>query len=99
MMEKMDTIEKLRKKIDIIDNKLIGLFDSRMKYAYKIGEIKGKNDSPIHVNDREKEIFDSLKKINANHITENELLHLFKEIIKLGRKHGERGKSNQNEIN
>ncbi|MDA3871509.1 MAG: chorismate mutase, partial [Candidatus Marinimicrobia bacterium] len=86
-------------KIDIIDNKLIELFDSRMKYAYKIGEIKGKNDLPIHVNEREKEIFDSLKKIDTNHITENELLHLFKEIIKLGRKHGEQGKTDQNKSN
>lgn len=94
----MNTIEKIRKKIDQTDHKLIKLLDKRMNYAYQIGKIKGKNGLPIHVKDREKEIYDSLKKVTTNNITESELLFLFKEIIKLGRKHGENGKTNHNKI-
>ncbi|MEA3500988.1 MAG: chorismate mutase [Candidatus Marinimicrobia bacterium] len=94
----MNTIEKIRKKIDQTDHKLIKLLDKRMNYAYQIGKIKGKNGLPILVQDREKEIYDSLKNINLSHITDNELLHLFKEIIKLGRKHGELGKMEHNKI-
>ncbi len=95
----MNALEKIRKKIDRTDQKLIKLLDKRMKYAYQIGIIKSENDLSILVKDRENEIYDLLKKTNTNHITEDELTHLYIEIIKLGRKHGKLGKQNTKKIN
>ncbi|MEA1987091.1 MAG: chorismate mutase [Candidatus Marinimicrobia bacterium] len=88
----MNTIKKLRNRIDAIDKKIIKLLDERMENAYKIGKYKGENDLQIIVSNREEEIYDSLKTIQTGYLSEQEILHLYKEIIKIGRKHGLEGK-------
>ena len=88
----MNTIKKNREEIDKIDKKIVKYLDKRMQYAYEIGKLKGKNKSEIIVNEREKEIYQSLENIQTQFLTETEKRHLLKEIIKIGRSHGELGK-------
>ena len=53
-------IEKLRKKIDEIDSKIIGLLRDRFNAARNIGNYKKKNGLPIRDFKREKEIFNRI---------------------------------------
>jgi len=58
------TLDKLRQKIDEVDNKLLKLYNERLKYVLEVGELKNSTNSPIYRPEREKEILERLKKIN-----------------------------------
>lgn len=49
-------LEELRKKIDVIDQEMLKLFEERMNLAYQIGQIKKERKLPILDSDREKEV-------------------------------------------
>ncbi|MEK6850022.1 MAG: chorismate mutase [Nanoarchaeota archaeon] len=53
-------IEKLRKKIDRIDSKIIGLLRDRLNAAENIGKYKKNNGLPIRDFKREKEILNRI---------------------------------------
>ena len=48
-------IQPLREEINQIDAQIVELLDKRAKNARKIGEIKGKTDSPVYRPERENE--------------------------------------------
>ena len=41
----MKNLDKLRKKIDLIDNKILGLLKNRSKLSLNIGNLKNNNDN------------------------------------------------------
>ena len=49
-------LEKLRKKIDKTDKKLLKMIEARFKITNKIGEYKMKNNIPVQNKKREQEI-------------------------------------------
>ena len=60
----MYSIEELRNKIDIIDDKILDLFLERMVVARSIATYKIENDMKIFDEDREKEVLEkNLEKI------------------------------------
>lgn len=60
------TIEKLRKNIDKIDNKIIQLLSQRLDNAQEIGKIKKKNNQPVINKKRESEIYNKIPKTIKN---------------------------------
>lgn len=61
----MDRLEDLRKKIDVIDDKIVSLYLDRLNVSKEIGEEKIKTSSPINVKDRENDVlFRLLKKVD-----------------------------------
>lgn len=58
----MEEIDKLRIKIDAIDNELLLLIKKRLKLVKKVGLIKSKKSLKVKNLKREKEIFDHLFK-------------------------------------
>ncbi|MCX7647695.1 MAG: chorismate mutase [Elusimicrobiales bacterium] len=78
-MDKKFEINKLRKKIDIIDSKISSLLLKRFETAKKIGEIKKKKNMPVKDFKREKEV---LNKISSKTETYGkELKEIYKKII------------------
>ncbi len=78
-MDKKFEINKLRKKIDIIDSKISNLLLKRFEIAKKIGEIKKKKNMPVKDFKREKEV---LNKISSKTETYGkELKEIYKKII------------------
>lgn len=78
-MDKKFEINKLRKKIDIIDSKISNLLLKRFETAKKIGEIKKKEHISVKDLKREKEV---LKKVSSK--TKNyrkELREIYLKII------------------
>lgn len=64
----MEDLEKLRDKIDKIDEKIIQLFEERMETVIKVAEYKKQNGIPILNEMREKEVIEkNILKLKNKH--------------------------------
>ncbi len=82
------TLEELRKRLDEIDDKLLDLYNERLKVVHQVGELKNKTNAPIYRPEREKEILDRLKKRNREKgglLTDEAIEALFLELIAVSR--------------
>ena len=71
----------LRKKIDIIDNKIIKLLDKRLKIALYIAEEKQKNNINIYDKNRELNIIKRLFSIKKYYLKNSAINKIYKEIL------------------
>ncbi len=80
-----DELKALRQEIDKIDEEILRLLNERAKLAKRIGEIKTKLNLPIHVPERERQIFEKILKLNKEKYGEvfpsEALIHIYREII------------------
>ncbi|NPA33242.1 MAG: prephenate dehydratase [Aquificae bacterium] len=81
----MEELKELRERIDRIDEEILRLLNERAKLAKKIGEIKTKKNLPVHVPERERQIFEKILKLNKEKYGEvfpsEALVHIYREII------------------
>ncbi len=77
----MPKIEDLRKKIDELDDKLLGLLNRRAKLVIDVGNIKKKQKTEFHVPDREKQILERLAEKNKGPFPNESLQAVLKEIF------------------
>ncbi|MFA5779310.1 MAG: prephenate dehydratase [Elusimicrobiota bacterium] len=78
-------IEKIRSKIDRVDEGILKLLNERVKLAVEIGKIKSKKKEDIFVPLREREIISNLKNLNKGPITGEALSDIFREILNVSR--------------
>ncbi len=78
-------IAEWRKKIDELDRKMVELLNERAQAAREIGKLKRSTDMPIYEPDREKRIFENVKKINSGPLTDLDLTQVFERIIDIMR--------------
>jgi chorismate mutase/prephenate dehydratase len=74
-------LEKIRKKIDAIDNKFLELLKQRIQYAQDIGRIKSINKRAKYDPLRERQIYARLLENNKDEFPEQALRSIFHEII------------------
>jgi chorismate mutase len=74
-----------RRKIDLIDRKLLSLLNQRLHIALEIGKIKKQMGTKIYDLKREKEILERLSLRNRGPLTEDDLKKIFVTIIKVCR--------------
>ena len=79
-------IEDWRKHIDGLDEQIVRLISERADAAMKIGEIKRRNAGPIYEPQRERDVFDHVKRINPGPLSETEMLHVYERLIDVMRK-------------
>jgi len=82
------TLDELREKIDEVDTKLLELYNKRLEYVLKVGELKNSTNSPIYRPEREKEILERLKKINREQngkLSDKAIEALFLEMFSVAR--------------
>ncbi len=84
-------MDRQRKKIDKIDKKLLQLLDERMELAEEIGRIKKARSLPVYDARREEELVKKLKVLPKKTLGDGEMQELFEHIIRISRRHGERG--------
>jgi chorismate mutase len=70
-----------RKKIDELDLRLVELLNERASAAQEIGRLKRNTRAPIYEPDREKTIFENVRKANRGPLPDNELRHVYERII------------------
>ena len=89
-MEKsgIDLFEELkdkRKKIDLIDRKLLHLLNERLRIALEVGNIKKKMGEKIYDPRREEEVLESLRIKNNGPLKVEDLKKIFETIIRICR--------------
>ena len=75
-----------RKKIDDIDRQLIRLINERAKCAQEIGKLKRNTDMPIYEPDRERIIFENVRRENQGPLPDMDVRHIYERIIDVMRK-------------
>ncbi len=75
------TLLSLRKRIDAIDNQILALLKERLRCAQEVGKIKNRENRAKWDPQREREIFDRLRRYNAGEFPEPSLNSIFREII------------------
>jgi len=70
-------LDKLREKIDEIDDKLLELYNERMEVVHAVGELKNKSMSPIYRPEREYSILTRLKNNNKGKVNTMRRLTLY----------------------
>ena len=75
-----------RKIIDEIDLKLVDLMNQRARAAQEIGKPKRHTNSPIYEPEREKLIFENIRRANHGPLTDRALIQLYERLIDVMRK-------------
>lgn len=83
--DKSERIGQARKEIDAIDAELIQLISRRAELAKHVGQIKGEDDVPVFVPERERQIYERLAAYQHDALTSEHLTSIFREIISASR--------------
>jgi len=78
-------LDKLRDKIDSIDDTILKLLEERMKIVKNVGELKHKSGGAIYRPEREQEILERLKKNKKNDINDEAIEAVYLEIFAASR--------------
>jgi chorismate mutase-like protein len=79
-------LNKRRKEIDLIDQKLLTLLNQRLRQALTIGEIKKEMGQKFYNPKRERKVLERLKRKNKGPLKETDLKEIFKTIIRACRR-------------
>jgi len=72
---------ELRAEIDTINRDILELLNKRAEVVLKIGELKKENSMPVYDAQREKQIEDTLVKLNTGPMPNKSVIKIFREII------------------
>ena len=78
-------LKQKRKKINLLDQKLLSLLNHRLHIALEIGKIKKEMGKKSYDPKREKEVLERLKRKNKGPLKEEDLKKIFTTIMKLCR--------------
>lgn len=75
-----------RTKIDELDRQLVDLLSQRAQVAHEIGRVKRSQSLPIYEPDRERTVFDNVRKVNKGPLPDRDLIAIFERIMDMMRK-------------
>jgi chorismate mutase-like protein len=75
-----------RKQIDALDCRLVELLNERARAAQEIGKLKRNTSMPIYEPQREKIIFENVRRVNRGPLPDSELLQVYERIVDVMRK-------------
>ncbi len=81
-------LDELRRGIDAIDDKLLDLYNERLKLVHEVGRLKNSTGAPIYRPEREREILERLKRRNRERgglLTNDAIEALFLELFAVAR--------------
>ena len=70
-----------RKKIDDVDRRLVELLCQRAQAVHEIGKLKAVAGMPAYEPDREKTVFENVRKSNAGPLPDRDLLRIYERIV------------------
>jgi chorismate mutase len=79
-------LKKKRRKLNLLDQKLLTLLNRRLRISLDIGKIKKRIGKKIYDAEREKEILGRLKRKNRGPLEEGDLERIFATIMQVSRK-------------
>ncbi len=78
-------LKEKRRNIDLLDQKLLMLLNQRLRVALEIGKIKQRIRKKTHDPGREREVLERLKLRNRGPVKEQDLIKIFRTIMKVCR--------------
>jgi chorismate mutase len=81
-----DKLKEKRKKIDLIDQKLLSVLNQRLRIALEIGKIKKQMGTKIYDPKREREVLERLRLKSRGPLGRKDLEKIFKMIMKVCRR-------------
>lgn len=80
-MSRNESVDVLREKIDLIDEKIVKLLNDRAALAQRIGRTKSLSNQEVYVPHREKEVLQRISGLNRGPLTLQTIRAVFREII------------------
>lgn len=74
-------IDELRKRIDLLDDVLLRIFNERARIALEIGRVKNRLGLPVFDPGREKRIFARMKEENPGPLDDGAVIRLFERVV------------------
>ncbi len=74
-------IKALRKKIDALDTRIVGLLNDRAQISQEIGKEKAKHNKSVYAPDREKEVLDRIKALSKGPVSAGAIQAIYREIM------------------
>lgn len=74
-------LESYRKRIDAIDKEIVSLLNERYETVRKIGAYKKSSASAIYIPEREKLVYEKVRKLNAGPMRDVTLFAIYREIM------------------
>ncbi len=74
-------IDDIRKRIDLLDDVLLRIFNERARLALEIGHVKKELGLPVFDPAREKRIFARMKGENPGPLDDGSIVRLFERIV------------------
>jgi chorismate mutase len=74
-------ISDWRHKIDELDEQIVRLINERAQAARAIGELKQKANLPVYEPQREKDVFEHIRKSNPGPLSDLEIVEIYERII------------------
>ena len=71
---------RLRERIDAVDRELLSLLNKRAELAKTVGEVKKKEGSVVFRPEREAQVIDGLKAVNAGPLRDDSVAPIWREI-------------------
>ena len=70
-----------RKKIDEMDEQIVQLISKRAEAAKAIGELKRQSTLPVYEPQREKDVFEHVKRVNPGPLADADMVDIYQRII------------------
>ena len=68
----------MRKKIDVLDTKIVALLGERARISLSIGKEKLKEKKGVYAPDREKAVLERIKKLNKGQVSKDALEAIYR---------------------
>lgn len=81
MNEAKMEIADWRKKIDALDEQIVGLLSERAAAAVAIGDLKRKAGAPVYEPNRESQVFEHVRGANAGPLTGAQVQDIYERIM------------------
>lgn len=75
------SLDDLRERIDQLDEQILALLNERAKAAVEIGRIKQSSNANIYVPEREKAVYEKLKKLNDGPLPDQAVKSIYREVM------------------
>lgn len=76
-----ESLDELRKKIDELDAKIVSLLNERYVTVQKVGEFKKDTASAVYVPERERKVYEKVRRLNAGPMKDVTLFAIYREIM------------------
>ena len=74
-------INEIRKRIDLLDDVLLRIFNERARLALEIGHLKKGLNLPVYDPSREKRIFNRMKEENPGPLDDGAIVRMFERVV------------------